>query len=112
MDQERLCEAGFAAPSSTTRFNVSLLSGSSASIECSDAATVAQLQRTVRKQLSIGDESYIRLVAGSQLLEPAKATLRDLKGLFGDWTEGKPVELTVVVAELKVKRHVYKERGG
>eukprot|EP00971_Amphidinium_carterae_P027487 541455-Amphidinium_carterae.1 len=52
IDQERLCKGGL-APSSKICFHVSLLSGSTASIECSDAASVALLQRMVRKQFSI-----------------------------------------------------------
>eukprot|EP00971_Amphidinium_carterae_P140287 2779351-Amphidinium_carterae.1 len=98
---------------STTCFSASTLSGSTAIVECSDAATVAQLHMMIREQLPISDESFITLVAGSQLLEPAMATVKDLKAKFGNWADGVPVELTVIVTEsrvMQVNRHLYRER--
>eukprot|EP00971_Amphidinium_carterae_P068511 1356511-Amphidinium_carterae.1 len=66
---------------------------------------------TVRSKLPIEEGSFVKLFVGRQLLAPPAATIKDLKKLFGDWTEGAPVDLTVLVAGLKVRRHTYSIKG-
>eukprot|EP00971_Amphidinium_carterae_P127035 2516922-Amphidinium_carterae.1 len=107
----RKAETDYSQNAGTTCFNASLLSGASATIEISDEATVEHLHMIVRSKLSIRQDSFVKVLAGCQLLEPQTATIKELKNFFGDWTDAVPVDLTIVVAELKVKRHIYQEQG-
>mmetsp|Transcript_68681 Transcript_68681/g.128133 ORF Transcript_68681/g.128133 Transcript_68681/m.128133 type:complete len:234 (-) Transcript_68681:187-888(-) len=109
--KDPLGKAAILAESNTLCFNVAALSGASAAIECSDKATVLELQDMVRERLSIGDVPLIRLVADSHVLEPATAALKDVSALLGSKTKGLPVELTMLAEKLKVKRHMYSDRG-
>eukprot|EP00971_Amphidinium_carterae_P250012 4962984-Amphidinium_carterae.1 len=67
---------------------------------------------TVRSKLPIKETDCLKLLVGHQRLEPPTATIKRLKELYGDWPECAPVDLTVVVvARLKVRRHIYVFHG-
>mmetsp|Transcript_28547 Transcript_28547/g.66154 ORF Transcript_28547/g.66154 Transcript_28547/m.66154 type:complete len:263 (-) Transcript_28547:43-831(-) len=110
---EKVSKEGAGADASVVRtFAACTMSGQSATVECTGETTVAELTKILQEKLSISDTSYMRILAGSQLLAPQEAQLNALAAEAGNWPSNAPVDLNVIVGEMKVKRHVYQMRGG